>query len=91
MDSEYVSDEIKHLTTILLKSCLKERVGKMKIPTKFVDIYDDACIKRRGINNENESYIEIRQHVRHRLVRDGYIFVDPEDVNYIFFNSKVNR
>ena len=61
--------------------------GEMKIPLKFLDIYNDACIKRGDINNEYEGR-QSWQHVRDTSLRDGYIFVDPKDVDYIFLTQK---
>ncbi len=60
----------------------------MKIPLKFVDIYNDACIKRGGINNEYEANTALRQHVRHNLIQNGYIFVDLKDVDSIYLTQK---
>ena len=82
------SELIKYLTFTFIKVLIERTSGEMKMPLKFVDIYNDACIKRGGINNQYEGNNEMRQHVRDNLLRDGYIFVDPKDVDSIYLTQK---
>jgi hypothetical protein len=68
----------------LIESTSKE----LKVPVKFVDIYNEACRLRGGNRNKEESNLEISQHVRDDLINNGFIFVDPKDVNSIYLTQK---
>ena len=82
------SELIQHLTFTFIKVLIERTGGEMKIPLKFVDIYNDACIKRGGINNKYEANTEMRHYVRDNLMQNGYIFVDPKDVDSIHLTLK---
>ena len=82
------SDLIKHLTFTFIKVLIERTSGEMKMPLKFVDIYNDACIKPGGINNKYEANNEMRQHVRDNLMKNGYIFIDTKDVDSINLTQK---
>jgi hypothetical protein len=51
-------------------------------------VYNDACTKQGGSNNKYETNTEIRHHVRDNLLKNGFIFVDPEDVDSVFLTQK---
>lgn len=88
MELQNSSELIKHLTSTFIKVLIERTGGELKIPLKFVDIYNDACIKRGGINNKYEINIEMRHYVRDNLMKNGYIFVDPKDVDSIYPTQK---
>jgi hypothetical protein len=88
MELQNSSELIKHLTSTFIKVLIERTGGELKIPLKFVDIYNDACIKRGGINNKYEINIEMRHYVRDNLMKNGYIFVDPKDVDSIYLTRK---
>ena len=41
-----------------------------------------------GGNDKYKSYIEMKQYVRENLLKNGYIFVDPKDVDSIYLTQK---
>jgi hypothetical protein len=88
MGSQDISDDIKRLTYTFVKVLIESTSSELKVPVKFVDIYNDACRKRGGSNNKDESNVELRQHVRDNLLKNGHIFVDPNDVDSIYLTQK---
>ena len=88
MRSEDISDEINHLSYAFIKVLIEKTGGELKMPLKFLDVYNDACTKQGGNNNTDEQNRELRQHVRDNLLEKGYIFVDPKDVDYVFLTQK---
>ena len=88
MELQDSSELIKHLTFTFIKVLIERTGGEIKLPLKFVDIYNDACIKRGGINNKYESNLEMRWYVRDNLLKNEYIFVDPKDVDSIYLTQK---
>ena len=61
----------------------------LKTPVKFVEVYEEACAKKIKDEDEFEkSNLEMRQHVRDNLIRNGYIFVDPTDTEAIYITQK---
>lgn len=85
---EHISEDIKRLTYRFVKTLIESTNSELKVPVKFVDIYDDACRKEEGSNDKSESNLEMRQHVRDDLIKSGYIFVDPKDVDSIYITQK---
>jgi hypothetical protein len=89
MRSEDISEEIKHLPFAFIKVLIERTSGELKMPLKFVDIYNDACTNQGdGSKNKYEENTEVRQHVRDNLLENDYIFVDPEDVDLIYLTQK---
>jgi hypothetical protein len=88
MKSEDMSEEINHLSNTFLKVLIEKTGGELKMPLKFVDVYNEACIKQGGNKNTDEENTELRQHVRDNLLEKGYIFVDPNEVDYMFLTQK---
>ena len=88
MESQDKSDKIESLTLTFVKVLIESTNGELKVPVKFVDIYNEACLERWGNRNKEESNLEIRQHVRNDLINNGFIFVDPTNVNSIYLSQK---
>lgn len=88
MDEQDKSDNIESLTLTFVKVLIESTSKELKVPVKFVDIYNEACRVRGGIRNKEESNLEIRQHVRNHLINNGFIFVDPKDVDSIYLTQK---
>ena len=85
---EHTSEDIKRLTHRFVKILIESTNSELKVPVKFVDIYNDACRSRGGSNDKYESNIEMRQHVRDNLMKNGYIFIDTKDVDSINLTQK---
>lgn len=63
--------------------------SRFKSISKFVEIYNEACQRLVGINDKfDESNLQMRQHIRDNLIKNGYIFVDPKDVDSIYITQK---
>jgi hypothetical protein len=62
--------------------------SELKVPVKFVDIYNETCRTTEGSNDKYKSYIEMKQYVRENLLKNGYIFVDPKDGDSIYLTQK---
>ena len=89
MQSENVSEDIKHLTYIFVTIMIEKFGDNIKIPTKFVDVYIEACKVPSNSNSKyDKSNLQLRQSVRDNLLRNGYIFVDPKDVDSIHLTRK---
>lgn len=88
MNSQNISDEIKILAYTFIKVLIETTGRELKVSVKFVDTFNDACRSRFGNNNNRENDSELRQHVRDNLLSNGYIFVDPSDVDSIFLTQK---
>lgn len=88
MDPHNNTDEIEGLTLAFVKVLIEITGKDWKVPVKFVDVYNEACRLRGGNRNKEESNLEIRQYVRDHLLNNGYIFVDPKDVNSIYLTQK---
>jgi hypothetical protein len=88
LESQDKSDKIESLTLTFVKVLIESTSGELKVPVKFVDIYNEACLERGGNRNKEESNLEIRQHVRNDLINNGFIFVDPTNVNSIYLTQK---
>jgi len=82
------SEKIESLTLTFVKVLIESTGMELKVPVKFVDIYNEACRLRGGDRNKEESNLEIRQHVRDNLLTNGYIFVDSNDADSIYLTQK---
>ena len=85
---ENTSEDIKRLTHRFVKILIESTGSELNVPVKFVDIYNNACRSRGGSNDKYESNIEMRQHVRDNLMKNGYIYVDTKDVDSINLTQK---
>jgi hypothetical protein len=90
MESQDQSDDIKHLTSKVINVLVQRTGGDPRTAVNFVDVYEEACMRKdMGSDDEyDKSNPEMRQHVRDRLLRNEYIFVDPKDVDSIFLTQK---
>lgn len=82
------SDDIEGLTLTFVKVLIESTGKELKVPVKFVDVYNEACRLRGGNRNKEESNLEIRQHIRDDLLNNGYMFADSEDVDSIYLTQK---
>ncbi len=85
---DHTSEIIKRLTYRFIKILIESTNSELKVPVKFVDIYNDACRELEGSNDKYKSYIEMRQYVRDNLLKNGYIFIDTKDVDSIYLTQK---
>lgn len=85
---EHTSEIIKRLTYTFVKILIESTSSELKVPVKFVDIYNETCRMTEGNNDKYKSYIEMKQYVRDNLLKNGYIFVDPKDVDSIYLTQK---
>jgi hypothetical protein len=77
------------MTYKFVKSMMERTNREVKIPVKFIEVYEEACRRRVGISVEfDESNLELRQHVRDNLLDNKFIFVDPNDVDSIYITQK---
>jgi len=88
LEQQDISEEIQGLTLAFVKVLIENTNNESKVSVNFVDIYNEACRKRGGNNNEEESDLQLRQHVRDNLLSSGYIFIDPNDADSIYLTQK---
>lgn len=88
MKPQYTSDDINRLAHTFIKVLVERTGSEINVPLRFIDVYNDACTKQGGSNNKYETNTEIRHHVRDNLLKNGFIFVDPEDVDSVFLTQK---
>ena len=88
MEQQDISDKIQTLTLTFVKVLIESTNSELKVPVKFADVYNEACRIRGGIHNKEESNLELRQRVRDDLLSNGYIFVDPNDVDSVLITEK---
>ena len=85
-----ISPEIRRLVHLVVKSMIEKTKSDLNIPIRFRQAYEEAC-KRDTNNNNNKhdpSHLQVRHHVRDILLRNGYIFVSPDDVEDVFITKK---
>ncbi len=87
MISDDVSPEVRLLTYLVIQTMIEKTKRDLHIPINFRQIYEEAC-KRDTKNNYDYSNLEIRQHVRDILLRNGYILVNPNDAEDVFITEK---
>ena len=88
MEQQHISEKIQSLTLIFVKVLIENTNNELKVSVNFVDIYNEACRRRWGNNNKEESDLQLRQNVRDNLLSNDYVFVDPNDVDSIYLNQK---
>ena len=84
-----VSPEIRRIIHLVVKSMIEKTKSDLKIPIRFRQAYEEAC--KKDINNNNKHdplHLEVRHHVRDILLRNGYIFVSPDDPEDVFITKK---
>jgi len=67
---EHTSEDIKRLTHRFVKILIESTNSELKVPVKFVDIFNDACRTQEGNNDKYESNMEMRQYVRDNLMEN---------------------
>lgn len=87
MISDDVSPEIRRLTYLVIKTMIEKTKRDLHIPIMFRQTYEEAC-KNDTNNKYDYSNLEIRQHVRDILLRNGCIFVNPDDAEDVFITEK---
>jgi hypothetical protein len=84
-----VSPEIRRLVHIVVKTMIEKTKSDLKISIRFRQAYEEACKKDTNNNNKHDpSHLEVRHHVSDILLRNGYIFVSPDDVEEVFITKK---
>ena len=87
MISEDVSPELRRLIYLVTRTIIEKTKSNLKTSIKFRQVYMEAC--KKDIKNKYDySNLEMRQHIRDILLRNGYIFVNPEDVEDVFITKK---
>ena len=87
MISDDVSPEIERLIHLVIKSMVEKTNSNLKTPIGFSQVYMEAC-KLETNYKYDYSDLEMRQHVRDILLRNDYIFVNPDDVEEVFITKK---
>ena len=87
MISDDVSPEIERLIHLVIKSMVEKTNSNLKTPIGFNQVYMEAC-KLEPNYKYDYSDLEMRQHVRDILLRNDYIFVNPDDVEEVFITKK---
>ena len=87
MVSDDVSPEIGRLIHIVIKSMVEKTNSNLKTSIGFRQVYMEAC-KLESNYEYDYSDLEMRQHVRDILLRNDYIFVNPDDVEEVFITKK---
>ena len=87
MISDDVSPEIERLIHLVIKSMVEKTNSNLKTPIGFNLVYMEAC-KLEPNYKYDYSDLEIRQHVRDILLRNDYIFVNPDVVEEVFITKK---
>lgn len=82
-------EDIGRLTHNFVKISMETTKRDISIPLKFISIYQEACKGTIGILDKfDEANLELRHHVRDNLISNGFIFVDPSDVDLIYLTQK---
>jgi len=87
MISDDVSPEVRRLIYLVVKGLIEKTKRNLKTSIRFRQVYMEAC-KMDTNNKYDYSNLEMRQHVRDILLRNGYIFVNPDDVEDVFITKK---
>lgn len=89
MLSDEVSPEIRQLIYLVVKSMIEKTKRDLRISVGFEQVYNEACkIDTNTKNQYDHSNLEIRHHVRDILLKNGYIFVNPDDAEDVFITKK---
>jgi len=90
MLSNEVSPEIRRLVHLVVKTMIEKTKSDLKISIRFRQAYEEACKKDTNNNNNkyDPSHLQVRHHVRDILLKNGYIFVSPDDPEDVFITKK---
>lgn len=89
MQSQHITRDIKRLTYKVVKNLIEKTGGHLEVPTRFIEIYNEACKKPVGSNDIfDQSNIQMRQAVKDNLVKNGYILENVKDVDSIYIKKK---
>jgi hypothetical protein len=86
-----ISPEVRRLVHLVVKSMIEKTKSDLKIPIRFKQVYVEACKIDTNNNNNNKydpSHLQVRHHVRDILLKNGYIFVSPDDPEDVFITKK---
>jgi hypothetical protein len=84
-----ISPEIRRLVHLVVKSMIEKTKSDLKISIRFKQVYEEACKKDTNNNNKYDpSHLQVRHHVRDILLKNGYIFVSPDDPEDVFITKK---
>ena len=87
MISKDISPEVRRLVHLFVKTMIEKTKSNLRSPIRFRQTYEEAC--NRDTNNKYDlSNLEIHHHVRDILLRNGYIFVNPDDAEEVFITKK---
>ena len=87
MISDDVSPEVRRLIYLVTKTMIEKTKSNLKASIRFEQVYMEAC-KKDTKNKHDYSNLELRQHIRDILLRNDYIFVNPEDAEDVFITKK---
>jgi len=87
MISDDVSPEVRRLIYLVTKTMIEKTKSNLKASIRFGQVYMEAC-KKDTKNKHDYSNLELRQHIRDILLRNDYIFVNPEDAEDVFITKK---
>ena len=87
MISDDVSPEVRRLIDLVTKTIIEKTKSNLKASIGFGQVYMEAC-KKDTKNKYDHSNLELRQHIRDILLRNDYIFVNPEDIEDVFITKK---
>lgn len=82
-----VSPEVRRLIYLVTKTIIEKTKSNLKASVKFRLVYMEAC-KNDTKNKYDYSNLELRQHIRDILLRNDYIFINPEDAEDVFITKK---
>ena len=88
MGSHDTSEKIKRLMNTSINLLIERTGGDLTVSLKFVNLYNDACTKQGDSNDKLKTDAEIRQHVRENLLKNNYIYIDPNDVDSVYITQK---
>jgi hypothetical protein len=87
MISKDISPELQRLVHLVVKTMIERTKSDLQVPIGFTQAYEQACNKDTN-NKYDYSNLEILQHVRDILLRNGYIFVNPDEAEEVFITKK---
>lgn len=88
MISETISQDIDLITFLFIKNLIHRTDRNNKVPVSFVEVYEESCNLEKEIDHNIKSNLEIRQHVRDNLLKNEFIFINPNDAETIFVAQK---
>lgn len=85
-----VSNTINLLTNEVINFIVEKTNGKLQTPIPFIEAYNSVIerISRSKKGYSMISNIEMRQYVREKLLKNDLMFINHEDVDYVFVTQK---